>query len=55
MKSYDVNQISSSILKISQASTFKEDLIKKGLKELEKSGLVLEETKINKTKYITRR
>ena len=31
---YDVNQISSSILKISQASTFKEDLIKKGLKLL---------------------
>ena len=26
---YDVNQISSSILKISQATTFKEDLIKK--------------------------
>ena len=32
---YDVNQISSSILKISQASTFKEDLIKKGLKHVQ--------------------
>ena len=34
---------------------FNKETIKKGLKELEKSGLVLEETKINKTKYITRR
>ena len=33
---YDVNQISSSILKISQASTFKEDLIKKGLKHVQR-------------------
>ena len=34
---------------------FNKETIKKGLKELEKSGLVLEETKINKTKNITRR
>jgi len=34
---------------------FSKEVIKKGLKELEKLGLVLEETKINKTKFITRR
>tara|TARA_Y100001970_G_scaffold292229_1_gene432603 strand:- start:4303 stop:4743 length:441 start_codon:yes stop_codon:yes gene_type:complete len=34
---------------------FNKEVIKKGLKELEKQGLVLEETDINKTKFITRR
>ena len=35
--------------------TFNKETIKKGLKELEKLGFVLEETDINKTKFITRR
>ena len=34
---------------------FNKEVIKKGLKELEKQGFILEETEINKTKFITRR
>ena len=34
---------------------FSKEVIKKGLKELEKLDLVLQETEINKTKFITRR
>ena len=34
---------------------FNKEVIKQGLKELEKQGFILEETEINKTKFITRR
>ena len=34
---------------------FNKEVIKQGLKELEKQGFILKETEINKTKFITRR